>query len=64
MQASPVLTLDWRAFVLAGTVNDADLVPFRGLLGSCVTLTACCGPSPWQTPCVAVCDPRLGSLQV
>lgn len=41
MQASPVLSTDWRDFTLAGTANDADFVPIRGLLESCFTLAAC-----------------------
>lgn len=64
MQASPVLSSDSTAFIRAGAVNHADFVPIRGLLESCFTLTACCLPVTWQTPCVAVCESRFRSLQV
>lgn len=64
MQTSPVFSSDWRDFTLAGTANDADFAPIRGLLESCFTLAACCLPVTWQTPCVAVCEARFRSLQV
>lgn len=63
MQAIPGLSLDWIAFALAGTVNDADFVPIRGLLESCFIRTACCLPAAWQTSCVAVCESRLDDFR-
>lgn len=59
MQASPVLSSGWIAFRVAGTENDADFVPIRGLLESCFTLAACCLPVTWQTSCVAVHESRF-----
>lgn len=50
-------------FALAGTVNDADFVPIRGLLESCFPLAACCLPVTWQAPCVAVRESRFRSLR-